>query len=180
MSLDGKARPRRASEAAAQWRLEDPGASSLEELALLAQTAGGRVAGRIRQRRETVHPATFLSKGNLEQLGASVERLGANLVIFDEDLSPAQARNLEKTLDCKVVDRSELILDIFATRARTYEAKLQVELAQLQYMLPRLTRMWVHLSRQEGGIGTRGPGETQLEVDRFGSGARLVQGQPGE
>jgi len=118
------------------------------------------------QRRGTIHPATFLGKGKVEELKELVERRNAELVIFDDDLSPAQVKNLEKALDRKVVDRSELILDIFARRARTRESRLQVELAQLEYTLPRLTGMWKHLERQAGGIGTRGPGETQLETDR--------------
>jgi len=143
-----------------------PDGASVEELGLLAQTAGCEVAGHIRQARGSIHPATFVSKGKLEELKAVVAAREADLVIFDADLSPAQMRNLERTLERKVIDRTELILDIFATRARTREAQVQVELAQLQYLLPRLTRMWGHLERQEGGIGTRGPGEKQLEVDR--------------
>jgi len=139
---------------------------SLEELALLADTAGAKVADVLVQRRGTIHPATFLGKGKVEELKELVERRNAELVIFDDDLSPAQVKNLEKALDRKVVDRSELILDIFARRARTRESRLQVELAQLEYTLPRLTGMWKHLERQAGGIGTRGPGETQLETDR--------------
>jgi GTP-binding protein HflX len=139
---------------------------SLEELALLADTAGARVRGTLVQRRGRVHPATFIGKGKLEELKALSEDADADMVIFDDDLSPAQVRNLEKAVGLKVVDRSELILDIFSRRARTRESRLQVELAQLQYMLPRLTGMWKHLERQAGGIGTRGPGETQLETDR--------------
>jgi GTP-binding protein HflX len=118
------------------------------------------------QRRGDVHPATFLGKGKVEELKALAESHDAELVIFDDDLSPAQVRNLEKALARKVIDRSELILDIFARRARTRESRLQVELAQLEYTLPRLMGMWKHLERQAGGIGTRGPGETQLETDR--------------
>ncbi len=143
----------------------DPQAD-LSELALLAQTAGAEVVGHILQRGESVHPATFLSRGKLTQMGELVAAQHADVVIFDEDLSPGQARNLERVLQCKVIDRSELILDIFALRARTREAQTQVELAQLEYQLPRLARLWSHLSRLGGGIGTRGPGETQLEVDR--------------
>jgi GTP-binding protein HflX len=139
---------------------------SLTELALLAQTAGAHVADSVRQRRDTVNPGTFLSRGKLAQLKEFTAAQDIDLVIFDDDLSPAQVRNLEKELERKVIDRSELILAIFAGHARTRESRLQVELAQLEYLLPRLTRMWVHLSRQQGGIGTRGPGETQLEVDR--------------
>ena len=139
---------------------------SLEELALLADTAGAIVADKLVQRRGTIHPATFLGKGKLQELKQLAEQRDAEVVIFDDDLSPAQVKNLEKTLDRKVIDRSELILDIFAKRARTRESRLQVELAQLEYTLPRLTGMWKHLERQAGGIGTRGPGETQLETDR--------------
>ncbi|MBD3237643.1 MAG: GTPase HflX [Candidatus Eisenbacteria bacterium] len=145
---------------------ESDGDATLAELELLTRTAGGRVAGRLRMRRAARHPATFLSKGKLAELQRLVTVAAAELVIFDDDLSPAQARNLQRATERKVVDRTELILDIFARRAQTREAKLQVELAQLQYLLPRLTRMWGHLSRLGGGIGTRGPGETQLEVDR--------------
>jgi GTP-binding protein HflX len=139
---------------------------SLDELALLADTAGATVADVLVQRRGPIHPSTFLGKGKVEELKTLVEARDAELVIFDDDLSPAQVKNLEKALQRKVVDRSELILDIFARRARTRESRLQVELAQLEYTLPRLTGMWKHLERQAGGIGTRGPGETQLETDR--------------
>ena len=139
---------------------------SLEELALLADTAGAIVADKLVQRRGTIHPATFLGKGKVEELKQLAEMREADVVIFDDDLSPAQVKNLEKLLNRKVIDRSELILDIFARRARSRESRLQVELAQLEYTLPRLTGMWKHLERQAGGIGTRGPGETQLETDR--------------
>nr|BCX00592.1 MAG: GTPase HflX [Bacteroidota bacterium] len=138
----------------------------LDELELLADTAGAEVVGRMWQERRAIDPAFFIGKGKVEQLRQWVLASGANLVIFDDDLSPVQVRNLERALQVKVIDRTELILDIFATRARTAEAKLQVELAQLEYLLPRLTRQWTHLERQAGGIGTRGPGETQLETDR--------------
>jgi GTP-binding protein HflX len=141
-------------------------ARSLEELALLADTAGAAVMDRIVQHRGAIHPATFIGRGKLEELRDRAEATDADTIIFDDDLSPAQVRNLEKALDRKVVDRSELILDIFARRARTRESRLQVELAQLEYTLPRLTGLWKHLERQAGGIGTRGPGETQLETDR--------------
>ena len=141
-------------------------AGSLDELELLADTAGARVSDRVVQRRGTVNPATFIGKGKLAEVKTRVHATDADMVIFDDDLSPAQVRNLEKELARKVVDRSELILDIFARRARTRESRLQVELAQLEYALPRLTGMWKHLERQAGGIGTRGPGETQLETDR--------------
>ena len=139
---------------------------SMEELALLADTAGAIIVGTLVQRRGTIHPATFLGKGKLEELTHLAEATEAEVIVFDDDLSPAQVRNLEKATQRKVIDRSELILDIFARRARTRESRLQVELAQLEYTLPRLTGMWKHLERQAGGIGTRGPGETQLETDR--------------
>lgn len=139
---------------------------SLDELGLLVDTAGGIVVGNLLQKKESISPGTFLGKGKLEELEALVQEKSADVAVFDEDLSPGQVRNLEKTLRIKVVDRSEIILHIFALRARTREARVQVELAQLEYQLPRLTRLWQHLSRTGGGIGTRGPGETQLEVDR--------------
>jgi GTP-binding protein HflX len=142
----------------------------LEELEGLAESAGTRVVGRMIQRRESPDAATYLGSGKVDELRGMVEMTDADVVIFDNDLNPAQTRNLEKTLGVKVVDRSELILDIFAARAQTYEARLAVELAQLEYSMPRLKRMWTHLSRQKMGVGTRGPGEKQLEVDR-----RLVQ-----
>ena len=139
---------------------------SLDELAFLAETAGAEVLDSIIQERRVVDPATLIGTGKVNQVSRKVGELGADVVIFDTDLSPIQMKNLEKEIKCKIVDRSGLILDIFARRARTREAQIQVELAQLQYLLPRLTRRWTHLSRQEAGIGTRGPGETQLEVDR--------------
>jgi len=141
---------------------EDP----LEELRGLAETAGARVVGGITQKRQRIVPGTYIGQGKLQELHDAVEANEADVVIFDNDLSPAQVRNLEKATDVKVIDRSELILDIFATRARSVEARLQVELAQLEYALPRLRKMWTHLSRYKGGIGLRGPGETQLEEDR--------------
>jgi GTPase len=139
---------------------------SMEELALLADTAGAIVTGTLVQRSGSIHPATFVGKGKLEELVLLIEQSQAEVVIFDDDLTPAQVRNLEKATQRKVIDRSELILDIFARRARTRESRLQVELAQLEYTLPRLTGMWKHLERQAGGIGSRGPGETQLETDK--------------
>lgn len=139
---------------------------SLSELALLATTAGAQVVRTVRQRRGTIHPGTFVSKGKLEELVAMASDDKIDMFIFDEDLHPVQVKNLQDKLQKKILDRSELILDIFASRARTREAKIQVELAQLEYMLPRLTRLWSHLSRTGGGIGTRGPGETQLETDK--------------
>ncbi|MFP4370563.1 MAG: GTPase HflX [Candidatus Kapaibacterium sp.] len=138
----------------------------LDELEFLAETAGAEVVEKIYQELENPNSATVVGKGKLEELKLTIEDEGINLIIFDDDLSPAQVRNLEKALDIKVMDRSGIILDIFAGRAKTLEAKTQVELAQLQYMLPRLTRMWTHLSKQYGGIGTKGPGETQIETDR--------------
>lgn len=140
----------------------------LDELALLADTAGAEVLKRITQEKDSIDAAYFIGKGKAESLAKEVSNLNADLVIFDDDLSPAQARNLEEVCKTKIIDRSGLILDIFARRAKTRESKTQVELAQLQYLLPRLTRRWTHLSRQAGGvgIGLRGPGETQLEVDR--------------
>jgi len=138
----------------------------LEELSALADTAGAEVVGVLTQSRKEIDPAYFIGQGKAEELARMCAELGADLVIFNHDLTPAQARNLEKLLNIRVVDRTELILDIFAKRARTKQAMLQVELAQLQYQLPRLRRMWQHLSRLGGGIGTRGPGETQLEVDQ--------------
>ena len=142
----------------------------LDELDGLAYTAGARVVGRLTQRREVPDKTTYLGKGKVEELKALASAEEADVVLFDNDLSPAQTRNLEETVGVKVLDRSELILDIFAYRAQTFEAHLAVELAQLQYSLPRLKRMWTHLSRLKMGIGMRGPGEKQLEVDR-----RLVE-----
>ncbi len=139
----------------------------LEELVRLADSAGAEVVATLTQRRRGIHPSTYIGHGKVEELANLVKEERAQVVIFDSDLSPAQLRNLEKAIDCKAIDRSELILDIFAARARTLEARLQVELAQLEYILPRLKQMWSHLSRMEGGgIATRGPGETQLESDR--------------
>jgi GTPase len=138
----------------------------LEELGHLTDTAGADVLGTLSQRLDSPHPKFYLGQGKANELGEEVRAKGATLIVFDEELSPAQGKNLEELTGTRVMDRAELILDIFATRARTAEAKLQVELAQLQYLLPRLTRMWAHLSRVRGGIGMRGPGETQLETDR--------------
>ena len=151
------------------------GACDLPELAQLADTAGADVVGRIEQTRPKPEPSTFLGSGKLAELKEMVQDREATLVVFDNDLSPAQGRNLEKELDVNVLDRTELILDIFAKHASTRQSRLQVELAQLQYLLPRLTRLWSHLERQAGGIGTRGPGETQLETDRRLLGRRVAQ-----
>jgi GTP-binding protein HflX len=138
----------------------------LEELAKLIETAGGSVVNRVFAKRNAPDSATYIGKGKAEEVASLYKKEGATLVVFDDDLSPAQIRNLEKVVEGKVIDRSALILDIFAGRARSREARTQVELAQLEYMLPRLTRAWTHLERQAGGIGTRGVGETQLEIDR--------------
>jgi GTP-binding protein HflX len=142
----------------------------LDELTGLAETAGTDVVAGLTQRRDTPDPKTLVGKGKVSELKSLVEVHDADVVIFDNDLSPSQTRNLEKLLGAKVIDRTELILDIFASNARTREARLAVELAQLEYSLPRLKRMWTHLSRQTMGVGMRGPGEKQLEVDR-----RLVE-----
>jgi GTP-binding protein HflX len=139
---------------------------SLEELKLLAVSAGAEVSRTVTQERKKIDPAFFIGKGKVSEIRQKLEEADANLVIFDEELSPAQVRNLERELNAKVIDRTTLILDIFVNRARTSEAKIQVELAQLNHLLPRLTRQWTHLSKQYGGIGTKGPGETQLETDR--------------
>ncbi len=138
----------------------------LEELGRLADTAGAEVSATLVQRLDSPHPRLYIGEGKAQELKREVDAADATLVIFDEDLSPAQGKNLEDFLGTRVMDRTELILDIFSTRARTAEAQMQVELAQLKYMLPRLKRMWTHLSRIRGGIGLRGPGETQLETDR--------------
>jgi GTPase len=138
----------------------------LRELARLADTAGAVVVGELTQQLDRPHPGTYLGKGKLEDLKAMVRDTDASLIIFDDELTPSQGNTVEQTIGTRVVDRAELILDIFATRARSSEAKMQVELAQLEYTLPRLTRMWTHLEKFRGGIGMRGPGETQLETDR--------------
>lgn len=140
----------------------------LAELKSLAQTAGAQVLGEVIQHKEHLDPAYYIGRGKAEEIANMVRDSGINVVIFDNDLSPAQVRNLESLFNTKVIDRSELILDIFATHARTGQAKLQVELAQLDYAFPRLKRLWTHLSRIEGGvgIGQRGPGEKQIEIDR--------------
>lgn len=138
----------------------------LNELEELANTAGAETIFKIVQSKARIDAAFYIGKGKAEELAQLVELNDIDIVIFDDDLSPVQARNLENLFKRKVIDRSGLILDIFATRAKTKEAKTQVELAQLQYMLPRLTRAWTHLSKQYGGIGTKGPGETQIETDR--------------
>ena len=141
-------------------------AEHLEELERLVDTAGGLVVGEVTQQIDKPNPATYLGKGKVEELRLAIEDKKASLIVFDDELSPSQGMNIEEATGTRMMDRAELILDIFATRARSSEAKMQVELAQLQYMLPRLTRMWAHLEKFRGGIGVRGPGETQLETDR--------------
>ena len=142
----------------------------LDELEFLAETAGAITVNKFLQKLPMANPRTFVGTGKLEEIKVYVKEHGIELVIFDDELSPSQLRNIERELECKILDRNILILDIFASRARTSHAKTQVELAQLQYMLPRLTRMWTHLERQKGGIGLRGPGESQIESDR-----RIIQ-----
>ena len=147
-----------------RWAVKD----SLDELRELTESAGATVLDTLSQKRDAPSAPTFIGSGKANEIGERCKATGANVVVFDDDLTPAQGRNLGDIFgkDIKVIDRTELILDIFAQRARTREGKIQVELAQLEYMLPRLTGLWTHLSRQRGGMGCRGPGETQLEVDR--------------
>src|SRR5450631_2194943 len=165
-------RPKRTQERAILIGLEQAGVSkwdlrdSMEELAELANSAGAEVVDTVTQKLQKPTAPYYIGKGKAESIKESIQDRQVTSVIFDDELSPAQGRNLETLLARKVLDRTQLILDIFAQRARSREGRLQIELAQLQYLLPRLTRMWNHLSRQSGGIGTRGPGETQLEVDR--------------
>lgn len=142
----------------------------IDELEFLAETAGAIAAAKFLQKLQYPNPRTYVGTGKLEEIKEYIKEEGIELVIFDDELSPSQLRNIERELQCKILDRNILILDIFASRARTFHAKTQVELAQLQYMLPRLTRMWTHLERQKGGIGLRGPGESQIETDR-----RIIQ-----
>ena len=142
----------------------------LEELDFLAHTAGAVAVKHFTQKLSFANPKTFIGKGKLLEVKAFMKEHEISLVIFDDELGPSQLRNLEKELECKIMDRSNLILDIFASRARTAHSRTQVELAQYQYLLPRLTRLWTHLERQKGGIGMRGPGETQIETDR-----RIIQ-----
>jgi GTP-binding protein HflX len=145
---------------------EDQAHEYLDELEFLAETAGAVTLKKFVQKLPMAHPKTFVGKGKIQEIKEFIVANGIELAIFDDELSPSQLRNIERELECKVLDRNILILDIFASRARTSHAKTQVELAQLQYMLPRLTRMWTHLERQKGGIGLRGPGESQIESDR--------------
>lgn len=152
------------------WSVDD----SLDELEQLAATAGVDIAGRITQKLSQPNSTTLVGKGKIGEIRELKEKLGADLLLFDEELTPSQQRNLEDLFDTKILDRTALILDIFARHAQTREGSLQVELAQLEYRLPRLTRMWTHLSRQAvGGVGLRGPGETQLEVDRRRANERI-------
>jgi GTP-binding protein HflX len=138
----------------------------LQELAFLVHTAGGIARKEFIQKLEHPDPRTYVGKGKLAEILAYVKGNGINLAVFDDELSPSQIRNLEKELNIRIIDRTNLILDIFARRARTAQARVQVELAQYQYLMPRLTRMWTHLEKQQGGIGTRGPGEKEIETDR--------------
>ena len=148
-------------------------ADRLEEVRLLAESAGACVCAAVLGRRQNPDAATYAGKGKVQEIGAEITAHGANLVIFNHALSPAQERNLERLLQCRVIDRTSLILDIFAQRAQSAEGKLQVELAQLDHLATRLVRGWTHLERQKGGIGLRGPGETQLETDRRLLGKRV-------
>lgn len=145
---------------------EDQTKEYLDELSFLVETAGGIVEKRFTQKMQKPERSTFVGTGKLEEIAAYVQSEEIDIVVFDDELSPSQLRNIENVLKVKILDRSNLILDIFARRAQTAQAKTQVELAQLQYLLPRLTRLWTHLERQKGGIGMRGPGETQIETDR--------------
>jgi GTPase len=138
----------------------------LEELAFLTETAGAVPVKRFIQKLDAPHPKTFIGTGKIEEIARFIEENQIDIAIFDDELTPSQLRNIEKELGCRILDRTNLILDIFAGRARTSYARTQVELAQYQYLLPRLTRMWTHLERQRGGIGLRGPGETEIETDR--------------
>ena len=152
---------------------EDEALEHLEELRFLAETAGAKTEKMFLQNLSVPNPKTYVGSGKIEEIRGYVKSKDISLVIFDDELSPSQLRNVEKILGCKILDRTILILDIFASRAMTYHAKTQVELAQLQYMLPRLTGLWTHLERQKGGIGMRGPGESQIETDRRIIGQRI-------
>ena len=149
-----------------QTQSEDKLDEYLDELEFLTQTAGGEVVKRFTQKMDKPNPKTFVGTGKLEEIEIYIKEHTVDTVIFDDELTPAQQKNLSRQLDCKVLDRTNLILDIFAQRAQTSYARTQVELAQFQYLLPRLTGMWTHLERQRGGIGMRGPGETEIETDR--------------
>ena len=152
---------------------EEEALEHLEELRFLAETAGAKTERMFLQNLPVPNPKTYVGSGKIEEIRDYVRSKDISLVIFDDELSPSQLRNIEKILECKILDRTILILDIFASRAMTYHAKTQVELAQLQYMLPRLTGLWTHLERQKGGIGMRGPGESQIETDRRIIGQRI-------
>ncbi len=149
-----------------QEQTEEETTEYLDELAFLAKTAGVAPAGFFTQRIDTPNPKTFIGTGKLQEIKSFVQENEIDLAIFDDELQPTQLRNIERELKIRILDRTNLILDIFAQRAKTSHAKVQVELAQYQYLLPRLTRMWTHLERQRGGIGLRGPGETEIETDR--------------
>ncbi len=149
-----------------QQQNEEKSKEYLDELEFLTYTAGGSVIKRFTQKLEFPNPKTFIGTGKIDEVKEYIEENNVQTIIFDDELNPSQLRNIEKLLECKVLDRTNLILDIFAQRAQTSYAKTQVELAQCQYLLPRLTRMWTHLERQKGGIGLRGPGETEIETDR--------------
>ncbi len=149
---------------------EETALEYLDELEFLAETAGATTIKKFLQKLPMIHPRTFVGTGKLQEIKEFIKEHSIELVIFDDELTPSQLRNIERELECKILDRNILILDIFASRARSSHAKTQVELAQLQYMLPRLTRLWTHLERQKGGIGLRGPGESQIESDR-----RIIQ-----
>ncbi|MEZ7900713.1 MAG: GTPase HflX [Flavobacteriales bacterium] len=149
-----------------QQQSQDDVKEYLDELAFLAETAGAITVKRYTQKVEYPHPKTFVGKGKLDEIRQYIKSNSIDLAIFDDELSPSQLRNIEAILEIKILDRSALILDIFASRAQTSHARTQVELAQYQYLLPRLTKMWTHLDRQKGGIGMRGPGETEIETDR--------------
>tara|TARA_A100001391_G_scaffold88146_1_gene58381 strand:- start:501 stop:1712 length:1212 start_codon:yes stop_codon:yes gene_type:complete len=149
-----------------QFQDEEKSNEYLDELEFLAYTAGGEVLKRFTQKMEVPNPKTFIGTGKLEEVKNFVDEHEVGVAIFDDELSPAQQKNIEKILQCKIIDRTNLILDIFAQRAQTSYARTQVELAQYQYLLPRLAGMWTHLERQRGGIGMRGPGETEIETDR--------------
>ncbi|MCC4211492.1 GTPase HflX [Leeuwenhoekiella parthenopeia] len=149
-----------------QYQDEEKSKEYLDELEFLAYTAGGEVLRRFTQKLDTPNPKTFIGTGKMEEVRAYVDQYEVGTAIFDDELSPAQQKNIEKILKCKVIDRTNLILDIFAQRAQTSYARTQVELAQYEYLLPRLAGMWTHLERQRGGIGMRGPGETEIETDR--------------
>jgi GTP-binding protein HflX len=152
---------------------EEEALEHLDELRFLAETAGATTERMFLQNLAVPNPKTYVGSGKIEEIRDYVKSKDISLVIFDDELSPSQLRNIEKILECKILDRTILILDIFASRAMTYHAKTQVELAQLQYMLPRLTGLWTHLERQKGGIGMRGPGESQIETDRRIIGQRI-------